>query len=95
MDIEDKAVREVVLETIRKQKGCRGNFKAGYTLDRIVKLTTCPGNLFSFWAAGTVKAWMAYRSGTMPNEGGLFDQSAKVFEAFAVLDRLEAETAKK
>lgn len=94
-DIKDPEVRATLLERIKTQKGCRGGFSSGYTMDRVVKLTTCPGNLFNFEAAGTVDVWVRYRNGVPPYATGSLEWPAKLVEAFGLLDRLETETKKR
>lgn len=80
------------IEAQRALKGCKGGVK--YRLAEYVS-NGCIGNHYSpavfFW----YRLYEAFKKGTLPDAGGLLDQSAKWLEIFQVFQNLEAEAEAK
>jgi hypothetical protein len=56
-----------------------------------IKFLRCPGNFRTDWAQLVFRSWSAWRLGIQPVPGGLGALPSRTYEAFAVLDSLEAE----
>jgi hypothetical protein len=59
-----------------------------------IKYFKCPGNFFNEGYALIIESYRRYNEGILPYSGGLFEQPAKIIEAFSVIRSLDSENAK-
>ena len=54
----------------------------------------CPNKVVSLSSFEYIQAYNMYKNGFLPNQGGWLDQSAKLIDAFTIIDREAARMAK-
>lgn len=82
-----------MLERERQLKNCYG--KPGPTIHNIdneVFFSKCIGNYYDNVVAGYLSANESFQKGVMPFGGSLFDQPAKIIEAFNVIESIKRDT---
>jgi hypothetical protein len=82
-----------MLEKSRISKGCYStttNFI--HNIDDEIFFSKCIGNYYSAVIAGLIGANEHFQRGVMPFDGPLFDQPAKIIEAFAVIESIKRDT---
>jgi hypothetical protein len=87
--------RDQVIDQTRSRKYCwgvqPGDEKSGFTIGEM-KFRICPGHFYSHEAALWIQTWFAYRLGSMPFDGGLMDQPAKMMEILDLLNGLDKQS---
>ncbi len=76
-------------ESQKSHRGCEAKAKQPFilTLDNEkYELWNCPVNLITEITINIMKYWMFYRQGFLPAGGGINNQSAKMLQAFEILD---------
>lgn len=85
--------KDQMLERERQVKNCYGlPGPSIHNIDNEVFFSKCIGNYYDPVVASLFSANEAYQKGVMPFSGALFEQPAKIIEAFSVIESIKRDT---